>query len=182
MTQIPIELKEGGVVPSKGSKYAAAFDLYCPKDFELHQQRNIVPLAFCMELPMGWDADIRPRSGFSVKGLEVEVRTKYRRFNGEEYDASRITHIDADVLLGLIDCDYRSEVGVMLKINNMEALNVYADQLHQFDYIVENHVIITKGTRLAQMKVNGGDCEFVVVKEINRDIDRGGGYGHTGAK
>lgn len=177
MMNIPIELN-GGILPTKGSKYAAAFDVYCPEDYELKQQRQVVPLGFCIELPIGWKANMRPRSGFSVKGMDVEVRTTYRRYNGEIYVAKERVNIDADVLLGLVDSDYRDSVGVIVKCYN---LDVIAKQEYEFDTIVENHIFITKGTRFAQMEVCGGECQLVIVDKINRDIDRGGGYGHSGA-
>ena len=164
-------------MPTKGSRYAAAFDVYCPEDFELKQQRQVVPLGFCIELPSGWKANIRPRSGFSAKGFEAEVRTTYRRYNGDVYTAKERVRIDADVLLGLIDPDYKDEVGVIVKVHSMD---VVAPQKYEFDVIVENHVFITKHTRFAQMEICGGDCELQIVSEINRDIDRGGGFGHTG--
>ena len=177
MTQIPIELN-GGILPTKGSIYAAAFDVYCPEDFELKQQRNVIPLGFCIELPIGWKANIRPRSGFSAKGFEAEVRTTYRRYYGETYTAVEKVRIDADVLLGLIDSDYRDGVGVLVKVYS---LDYTAKQQYEFDTIVENHVVIPKGTRFAQMEICGGECELKEVDRINRDIDRGGGFGHTGA-
>lgn len=178
MTKIPIELN-GGVLPTLGSAYAAAYDVYCPDDYELREQRQVVPLGFCMALPLGWKANMRPRSGFSAKGMEAEVRTTYRRYDGEVYTAVETVRIDADVLLGLVDSDYRDTVGVIIKVCS---LGVVARQQHEFDTIVENHVFLTKGTRIAQMEICGDDSyELVVVDKLNRDIDRGGGYGHTGA-
>lgn len=177
MKRIPIELN-GGIMPKKGSKYAAAFDLYCKEDFELKGGRQIVPLGFCIGLPLGWKANIRPRSGFSAKGLEAEVRTTYRRYNGDTYVSRERVRIDADVLLGLVDCDYKSDVGVIVKVYSLECV---ARQENEFDYIVENHVFLTNGTRFAQMEICGGECELVSVDSIDRDIDRGGGFGHTGA-
>ena len=176
MNKIPIELN-GGIMPTKGTEHAAAFDVYCPEDFELKAQRQVVPLGFCIELPIGWKANMRPRSGFSVKGFEAEVRTTYRTYNGAVYVSTEMVRIDADVLLGLVDSDFRDTVGVIVRV---WSLDVVAKQLHEFDTIVENHVFIAKGTRFAQMEVCGGECELVVVDRINRDIDRGGGFGHTG--
>lgn len=176
MTYIPIELN-GGIMPTKGSEHAAAFDVYCPEDFELKVQRQIVPLGFCIGLPRGWKANMRPRSGFSAKGFEAEVRTTYRKYDGETYTATDTVRIDADVLLGLVDEDYRDTVGVIVKVCS---LDVVAKQRYEFDTIVENHVYITKRTRFAQMEICGGECELVAVDRINRDIDRGGGFGHTG--
>ena len=176
MTRIPIELN-GGIMPTKGSKYAAAFDLYCPEDFELKEQRHVVPLGFCIALPIGFKANIRPRSGFSAKGMEVEVRTTWRHWDGDTYTASEKRRIDADVLLGLVDSDYRDTVGVIIKVYSLYGV---AAQRDEFDTIVENHVFLTRGTRLAQMEVCPGECELIEVPEIDREIDRGGGFGHTG--
>ena len=177
MIQIPIELN-GGLLPKKGSDYAAAYDVYVKEDYELKQSRQVIPLGFCIELPVGWKANMRPRSGFSAKGMEAEVRTTYRRFTGEGYTVSKQVRIDADVLLGLIDSDYRDEVGVIVKVYDMD---VVAHQLYEFDTIVENHVVLPKNTRVAQMEICGNDAfQLMVVDKINRDIDRGGGYGHTG--
>ena len=178
MERIPIEF-HGGILPTRGSEYAAAFDVYVPEDFEIKQKRFAVPLGFCIQLPIGWKANMRPRSGFSVKGMEAEVRTTYKRYNGEEYVSKETIRIDADVLLGLVDSDYRDEVGVIVKVYELDAV---APQKHEFDTVVENHVYFTKNTRIAQMEICGGMCELMVVDEISREIDRGGGYGHTGAK
>lgn len=176
MTRIPVELN-GGTLPKKGSRYAAAYDVYCPEDFELTKDRHIIPLGFSIGLPVGWKANIRPRSVFSAKGMEAEVRTTYRRYNGEEYVSVEKMRIDADVLLGLIGPDYRDEVGAIVKVSSLDAV---APQKYQFDWVVENHVFIAKGTMIAQMEICGGDCELFE-GEIDRDIDRGGGFGHMGA-
>lgn len=176
MTEIPIELN-GGRMPVRGSQYAAAFDVVVPKDYELTGTRHIIPLGFCIQLPPGWKANIRPRSGFSAKGMEAEVRTRYRHYNGDEYLSTEKVRVDADVLLGLIDSDYRDEVGVIIRVNDISAI---AGQKYEFDIVVENHVFIKEGTRIAQMEVCGGMCELVQVSEISREIDRGGGFGHTG--
>lgn len=175
-TQIPVELR-GGVMPTRGSERAAAFDVYCPRDYELRLQRQVVPLGFCIGLPDGWKANMRPRSGFSAKGFEVEVRTTYRHYDGETYTSVERTRIDADVLLGLVDEDYTDEVGAIVKVCSMDCV---APQRHEFDEIVENHVVIPEGARFAQMEVCGGRCELVAVESISRDNDRGGGFGHTG--
>ena len=176
MKNIYIELN-GGKKPTKGSEHAAAYDLYVKEDYELSKSRHIIPTGICMQLPVGWKANVRPRSGFSAKGMEVEVKTTYRRFNGEEYISRETTRIDADVLLGLIDCDYRDEIGVIVRVHSLDAV---ARQRYEFDTIVENHIIITRGTRIAQLEICGGEHRLVVVDKIDRTIDRGGGYGHTG--
>lgn len=92
-------LSEDALIPMKATDGAACFDLYVPKDTPIHKGRNIVPLDIAIELPRGTYAEIRPRSGFSAKGME-DV-TGCRR--------------DADVLHGCIDDDYRGNIGVIIR-------------------------------------------------------------------
>lgn len=89
-------LSEDALIPVKATDGAACFDLYVPRDTPIQKGRNIISLDIAIELPHGFHADIRPRSGFSAKGFE-DI-TGCRR--------------DADVLLGTIDEDYRGNVGV----------------------------------------------------------------------
>ena len=92
-------LSEHALLPLKATDGAACFDLYVPVDTPVCKGRNIVPLDIAIELPEGTYAEIRPRSGFSAKGME-DI-TGCRR--------------DADVLHGCIDHDYRGNVGVIIR-------------------------------------------------------------------
>ena len=92
-------LSEDAIIPMKATDGAACFDLYIPRETAIQKGRNIVPLDIAIELPHGTRADIRPRSGFSAKGME-DI-TGCRR--------------DADVLLGTIDEDYKGNVGVIIR-------------------------------------------------------------------
>lgn len=139
-------LSEDALLPVRATDGAACFDLYVPKDTPVSKGRNIIPLDFAIELPEGTYADIRPRSGFSAKG--VEDITGCRR--------------DADVLLGTIDCDYRGNVGVIIRS--------------------EDYFVVSKGTRIAQMLIgNYIPCELVEAEELSSTI-RVGGFGSTGTK
>ena len=92
-------LSEDAIIPMKATDGAACFDLYIPRETAIQKGRNIVPLDIAIELPHGTRADIRPRSGFSAKGME-DI-TGCRR--------------DADVLLGTIDEDYKGNIGVIIR-------------------------------------------------------------------
>lgn len=165
-------------MPTRGSEYAAAWDVYVPQDYELKVGRQVIPLGFRVELPTGWKANIRPRSGFSAKGMTAEVRTTYRQPDGATYVAVQEMNIDADVLFGLCDSDYRGIYGAIVKVYN---LDVVAPQRGEFHVMVENHVFLTKHTRVAQMEILKSDeHELIEVDDIDYSIDRGGGYGHTG--
>jgi dUTPase len=81
---------------------------------------------------------------------------------------SREQRVDADVIVGLIDDDYRGNAGVIVKSN--------------FKSFVRR-AIIPKGTRIAQMRiVKVPDTELLETESIDMSKNRGGGYGHTGVK
>lgn len=158
MEKVKIKL-EGGYMPSKSSAFAAAYDLYCPHDVTVSYGRQVIDLAFRMELSHGKAAIIQPRSGFSAKGIEV-----LRSTDGKTPEVFRL---DADVLIGLVDEDYRGRVGVILKVNVQSKATF----------------VIPEGTRIAQMRiVDVPDVEFECVDELDMFNDRGGGFGHSGSK
>lgn len=137
-------------IPMKATSGAAAYDISLPDDVKLKPGRQRIPLGFALEIPKGYEAKIEPRSGNSVNGLAAKR-------------ADTIRHIDADVLVGKIDSDYRGEINVI--INSHETLN---------------HTLIA-GQRIAQLtfyKVK--DVRFVDSISLS-DTKRGdGGFGHTG--
>ena len=90
-------------VPTKESKGAGAYDLYAPNDICIPEySRHIIQTGIAMEIPQGFVADIRPRSGYSAKGFA-------------DNDGGR--H-NADVILGTIDSDYRGSIGVIIRNND----------------------------------------------------------------
>ena len=92
-------------IPTKGSAGAGAYDLYAPHNIIVNaHSRNIVNIGIAIELPQGYVADIRPRSGYSAKGFASADDGRY----------------DADVLLGTIDSDYRGDIGVIIRNNGEE--------------------------------------------------------------
>lgn len=166
MEKVKIKLN-GGIMPTKGSEYAAAYDVYVPEDVVLKHGRQVVDLKFQMELPHGYAAIIQPRSGFASKGMECF----FKRDEGQGKAFSFIARyrLDADVIVGLVDEDYRGSVGVLVKVSEPLSVNDVAT--------------IEKGTRIAQMRiVKVHESEIAEVTELDMTNDRGGGYGHTGTK
>jgi dUTPase len=166
MEQIKIKL-DGGIMPHKAHPTDAAYDLYVPEDVVLRQGRQVVDMKFSMELPRGYAATIQPRSGFSVKGIEVD----YVLDDKEQHCYVRDEHrrIDADVIRGLIDEKYRNNIGVIIRVA---------------DWITEKETVTLKrGTRIAQMQIiEIPQTELIETDELDMSEDRGGGFGHTGAK
>lgn len=165
---IPVKIKlNGGILPKKATKGAAAYDLYVPEDVELNGWRQIVDLKFSIELPYGYAATIQPRSGFSAKGIEIEEQV----IDEDGAIICKIVRADGDVVRGLIDADYRGNVGVILHFTCLYPKTTYC------------RYVLKKGTRLAQMQiVEVPEVELVEVSELS-DTDRGeGGFGSTGTK
>lgn len=81
-------------LPKYQTELSAGMDLYANIDESLTLkplERKLVPTGLFLELPAGFEAQVRPRSGLAVK-------------NG-------ITVLNAP---GTIDADYRGEIGVIL--------------------------------------------------------------------
>lgn len=159
---IPVKVKlNGGIMPKKQHEGDAAFDLYVPEDVELHSRRQVIDLQFSLELPKGYAATIQPRSGFSAKGIEVEINRSHIDLPNLDY------RLDADVVRGLVDENYRGNVGVIVRVHE--------------PFTLGERLIIKKGTRIAQMQiVEVPQVELVEVEELS-DTDRGnGGFGSTG--
>ena len=86
--------KSGNPLPKYESAQAAGMDIRCNISEPITLQpleRKLIPTGLYMQLPVGYEAQIRPRSGLALKrGLTV-LNTP-----------------------GTIDSDYRGEVGVIL--------------------------------------------------------------------
>lgn len=89
-------------LPEKKSELAAGFDLQSTiTTFMSPGSRKLIPCGFAMEIPVGYEGQIRPRSGLAYrKGLTV--------LNSP----------------GTIDSDYRGEVKVLLINDGVSSQNV----------------------------------------------------------
>lgn len=146
------KLSGAAIMPTKATRGSAAYDLYAPCDMRIKPGRQIIDMMFAIELPLGYEAKIEPRSGYSSKG-----------FAGSEYEGREPTErFDCDVLLGKIDSDYRGPIGVIV-CNRDKAF------------------FIKRGQRIAQMTIyKSENVDLCEVEELS-DTERGaGGFGHTG--
>jgi len=90
-------------LPTKATEGSACYDLYTPYYFELDfDETKKIDLGFKIELPPNYEAQIRGRSSFSLKGIH--------------------TH------LGTIDSDYRGEVSVVMTLNSPIYQNFYSGE------------------------------------------------------
>ena len=90
-------LSEGAIAPKRVNEFAAGYDLFTPKDVVVNPGRNMIPLDIAVELDPHTQGEVRPCSGSSIQVHDTEKR------------------LDADVILGTVDEDYRGVVGVIIK-------------------------------------------------------------------
>ncbi len=196
-----IKVEGEGRLPVYASAHAAGCDLFATRDMAIRPgETKIMPLDFNMAIDPKFEAQIRPRSGLSLK-------TELRIPNGP----------------GTIDSDYRDTVGVIIQ-NTFNIANlpyqIAADpeiledlyrnytEIELLGYLAQGGralpaaslaiagqklyldkrgnpygtIYIKKGERIAQMIF----CEYKRANFIPhpdpREIgeDRGGGFGHTG--
>jgi dUTP pyrophosphatase len=127
-------------IPERGSTGAVGYDLVASQGCViLPGSRQLVPTGLAMAIPTGYYGRIAPRSGLAVKhGIDVGA--------------------------GVIDCDYRGEIKVLLF------------NLGQEPFLVK------PGYKIAQMVFEVCRLPSMVQVEQLNDTDRGeGGFGSTGA-
>ena len=146
-----------GLMPKQSVEYSAGYDLYVPFDTIVKKGRQTIPLGIKMGLPQGIDGHIRPRSGFSIKGMEGYTIPRFKWFKPKK------KRFDADVIEGTVDCGYLNEINVI--INN-----------HDKPFVIES------GTRIAQIVFNKHELPVLMETDELKGFDRGGGLGHTGTR
>lgn len=126
-------------VPTRGSEFAVGLDLSSAEQLVIPAgERALIKTGWAAQLPNGHYGRIAPRSGHAYKA-------------------------GIDVLAGVIDIDYRGEIGVILLNTGKEPFSVLL------------------GTKVAQLIIEA--CAYPSVVEVDElpDTVRGeGGYGSTG--
>ena len=147
----------GGYMPEQSVEYSAGYDLYVPFDTVIKRGRQAVPIGIKVGVPKGIDGHIRPRSGFSAKGMEGYTIPRFKWLKPKK------KRFDADVIEGTIDHGYKDEINII--VNN-----------HDKPFIIKG------GTRIAQMVFNVHELPQMLEIDELTGFDRGGGLGHTGTK
>ncbi|KAG8178444.1 hypothetical protein JTE90_016116 [Oedothorax gibbosus] len=136
-----VKLSSHAKVPSKGSKLAAGYDLYSAYDYVVPPKGKVLAKTdIQVQIPEGHYGRVAPRSGLAVKNF-------------------------IDVGAGVVDEDYRGNLGVVL-----------------FNFGSEDFKV-NKGDRIAQLI-----CEKICYPELEEveeleETERGeGGFGSTGQK
>lgn len=165
---IPIEIcNSDAKIPTYANLTDAGMDIYALEDITINPGETVLlKTGFKVAIPDGYELQVRPKSGISLK-------TKLRIANTP----------------GTIDTGYRDEVGVI--VENIE--HPIQDIGYDFDFtgtpVIKSILhgksyTIEKGQKIAQLVL----CEvpkviFQQVSNINEiEGNRGGGFGSTGLK
>jgi dUTP pyrophosphatase len=134
------KLSENAIIPTQGTNFAAGYDLYAAEDaVVVCGTRKLIKTNVSMEITPGYYGRIAPRSGLAYK-------------NG------------IDVLAGVIDSDYRGDIGVILYNTDKN-----------IDFTVK------KGDRIAQIIFEA--CYIATlnnVENLDNTLRQAGGFGSTG--
>jgi len=132
------KLNDLATLPTRGRTKSAAYDLYSTEDYTLRpMERKLFKTGLSIAIPQGMYGRIAPRSGLAFKD-------------------------GIDVLAGVVDEDYRGDVGVIL-IN-------FGTTEKQFKV----------GDRIAQLIFEFyNTLEVIEVKDLDETIRGEGGFGST---
>lgn len=141
-----IELKrlsKTATIPTRGSEYAAGYDLYADlketTEVKAHETK-LIPTGIAVCIPEGYFGGVFARSGLSLKEM-----------------------LRPGNCTGVVDSDYRGEIGVILHNDSNETR--YVDP----------------GERIAQLVVIPYlSVEFEEVEELEDTLRGKGGFGSTG--
>jgi len=178
MNEIPVKIKRmrpDAIIPKYAKPGDSGFDLVAVEDVIIAPgETALVPTGLAFEIPPGYEMQVRPRSGISL-------RTKLRVANSP----------------GTVDADYRGEIKVVIDNISQEHANRHPNirDAHN-DYLTDvggesfrthgrrfahGTYSIRKGDRIAQAVITPiVRVNFEVADELS-ETERGtGGFGSTG--
>ncbi|MEI6132317.1 MAG: aminotransferase [Bacillota bacterium] len=182
-TKVYIKLLNGGRIPVCQSEFSAGYDLFAPVDMVIRPgETKIMPMNFVIALEPDVEAQVRPRSGLSL-------RTTLRISNSP----------------GTIDSDYRDLVGVIIEnvfdLSNLAYLAYENEDFHKklireyrhIDSLGQRIYIDNDGNPYGTIHINAGDriAQLVFSRYLKAEFietdkpeyignNRGGGFGHSG--
>lgn len=82
--KVKIKQIDGGMLPAYKRDGDVCMDCYA-RTFNIVPafERKLIPLGFALELPVGYEAVIRPRSGNSKDGIDICIGTIDTNYRGE---------------------------------------------------------------------------------------------------
>lgn len=84
MVDVKIKLMENGKLPQFQREGDVCADCYSAENVTLRNgERKLVKLGFALELPVNYEAVLRPRSGLSKRGVDIAIGTIDTNYRGE---------------------------------------------------------------------------------------------------
>lgn len=132
------KLVESAIIPSKGSEHSAGYDLSSIEEYILTpMETKLFKTGISISIPKGQYGRIAPRSGLALKN-------------------------SIDTLAGVIDSDYRGEIGVILiNLGKTEKKFSIGDKIAQIIFEFYN------------------DHKFELVDDLTQTVRGEGGFGST---
>lgn len=162
---IPIEYcREDAKMPTYAHLTDAGMDIYLTEDVVIHPgETKLIPTGLKVAIPLGYELQVRPKSGRSLK-------SKLRIANTP----------------GTIDAGYRDEIGII--VDNIDPVIRHADMDETgrlYNILWGSDIMLSKGERIAQLVLSEVPkaifYEVESVAAIEND-GRNGGFGSTGDK
>lgn len=157
-----VKLSENAIVPCYGRVGDAGLDLFTAEAVILNPGETcVIPTDIAIQLPPGYEAQVRPRSGISLKGVDcekvIEVYDTTKSFEDNFHCRAYLR-----VQLGTVDSNYRGNIGII----------TYNQETYP--------VLVPQGTKLAQLVVSPViNVELVETGKLN-ETERGEkGYGSS---
>ena len=158
------KLSETAITPQKANYNDAGFDLFADEDVILaYGETRVIATNIALELPDGFMADVRPRSGLT---RDTALRVHY----------------------GTVDAGYRGGIGIICENadhhTNSFNINEEVLMIRMPDVVgveLKTDIEIKKGDKIAQLVIQRiPDIELIEAEELT-DSGRGeNGFGSTG--
>ena len=159
------KLSDTAIAPNKSHYNDSGFDLYADEDVTLaYGETKAIATNIALELPDGYMADVRPRSGLT---RDTALRVQY----------------------GTVDAGFRGGIGIICdNVDNLYKVKTIDNKLHaiitgdQDAILTYNTAIeIKRGDKIAQLVIQKiPDIELVEADELNETARGAGGFGSTG--
>ena len=177
-------LSDDAIIPTKAHPSDSGYDLFAAEDVIIEPgDTAVVKTGIAVELPAGYEAQIRPRSGVTAKTkLRVQLGTIDNSYQGE---LGVIVDNIAPIKYDTFSDDPR--IALMLGRNREKMTNVMTrvngrTLTEPGDRVLVGTYKIRKGDRLAQLVIQRlPETEAVEIDEFSDDSERGeGGFGSSG--
>lgn len=168
------KLSQSAIVPSYAKEGDSGIDLYTLKDTVIPAKSAVaIPTGIALEIPFGYEMQVRPRSGISLNGLGgwkklFKVTSLVsREIEKEEFAWKEdfLTRVYPTVRLGTVDSGYRGEIKIIT--------------YNEDDF----EILIPKHTKLAQGVFQQVPRAILKVVDELTSSERGdNGFGSTGIR